>query len=81
MVDTIWKARKTSDEEIKSNDIYNIFPKTVTGKLSMGVFLSGLIIFIIGVVLGSSGTSAASYIAVGGMVIYFTGGLLRAYND
>ena len=80
-IEAIWKARKTSEEEIANNNVYNIFPKTTKGKLSMAVFISGLGIFLVGVFMGSTGSSAASYIAVVGMVIYFIGGLFRTYTN
>lgn len=80
-IEAIWKARKTSEEEIKNNNVYNILPKTAKGKLSMAGFISGLIIFLVGVFMGSTGSSAASYIAVSGMVIYFVGGLFRTYTN
>ena len=78
---SIWKARKISDEEIENNDIFNIIPRTLKGRLSLTILFSGLFIFLIGVIMGSSGMAAASIIAVGGMVIYFAGGLFRAYTD
>lgn len=80
-IEAIWKARIISDEEIANNNVYNIFPKTLSGKLSFSVFLLGLIIFLIGVFMGSGGSSAASVVAVTGMIIYFVGGLLRAYTN
>ncbi len=80
-IDAIWRARTISDEEISSNNIYNIIPKTLRGKLSLTVFGSGLILFLVGVFAGSTGSPAASYIAVGGMIIYFIGGLLRSYTN
>ncbi len=80
-IDSIWKAKSTSDEEIQSNNVYNIFPLTVKGKLSLIVFGAGLLIFLIGVFSGSTGSPTASYIAVGGMAIYFVGGLLRTYTN
>jgi SSS family solute:Na+ symporter len=80
-IDAIWRARTISDEEIASNNVYNIIPKTFNGKLSLIVFFSGLIIFLIGIFMGSSGSSAASIVAVTGMVIYFIGGLFRAYTN
>jgi solute:Na+ symporter, SSS family len=80
-IEAIWYAHKTSEEEIKNNDVYNILPKTAKGKLSMIIFTSGLAMFLVGVFMGSTGSSAASYLAVSGMVIYFTGGLLRTYTN
>jgi SSS family solute:Na+ symporter len=80
-IDTVWAAKKSSQEEEKSGDVYNIIPKTKRGKLSFAVYLSGVLIFIVGVVSGSSGWSGASVIAVIGMVIYFLGGYLRVNNN
>ena len=80
-IDTIWKTRIISDEEIADNNVYNIIPKTLKGKLSLAVFFSGLLLFLIGVFMGSSGNSSASYLAVGGMIIYFIGGLFRTYTN
>lgn len=80
-IDAIWKARTISEEEIISNNIYNIIPKTLKGKLSLTVLISGLILFLAGVIMGSSGDQLASYVAVGGMIIYFIGGLFRTYTN
>jgi SSS family solute:Na+ symporter len=80
-IDAIWRARSVSDEELQSKNVYNILPKTAKGKISLAVFGAGLIIFLIGVFAGSTGTPAASYIAIGGMTIYFIGGLLRTYTN
>lgn len=80
-IDAIWKARTTSEEEIINNNVYNIIPKTVRGKLSLTVLASGLILFLIGVFLGSTGSQIASYLAVAGMIIYFIGGLFRTYTN
>src|SRR5208283_5128678 len=80
-VEKIWKAKRISDEEISSNDIYNIIPKTLRGKLSLSVFGVGFLIFLVGVILGSKGLEIASVLSVGGMILYFVGGLLRTYTD
>lgn len=80
-IDAIWRAKIISDEELKGNNVYNIIPKTLNGKLSLGVFGLGLILFLIGVFIGSTGNALASYLAVGGMIIYFVGGLLRTYTN
>jgi hypothetical protein len=47
----------------------------------MLVYLSGLALFIVGVFMGSTGLSIASWIAVIGMLVYFAGGLLRVYLE
>lgn len=80
-IDAIWKARTISEEEIINNNVYNIIPKTMKGKLSLMVLVIGLVLFLIGVVMGSTGSSTASYLTVGGMIIYFIGGLFRTYTN
>jgi SSS family solute:Na+ symporter len=80
-IEKIWKARSISDEEIKANDIYNIIPKTLNGRLSLSIFILGFLIFLTGVILGSRGLEIASVLSVSGMLIYFIGGLLRTYTD
>ncbi len=80
-IDAIWRAKSISDEEIEGNNVYNIIPKTFKGKLSLMVLGSGLLLFLAGVFIGSTGSAAASYLAVAGMIIYFAGGLFRAYTN
>ena len=80
-LDQIWMARKTSDEEAKENNVYNIIPKTFAGKFSLGILFAGLLIFLAGVFAGSEGIEAASIISVTGMIIYFAGGLMRTYTN
>ena len=78
---SIWKAKQISDEEIESKDIYNIIPQTRMGRVSMGIFFLGLIIFISGIIMGSRGIEFASTTSVIGMIIYFAGGLWRTYTN
>jgi SSS family solute:Na+ symporter len=81
-IDAIWRAKFISDEEIADDNVYNILPKTAKGKLSLTILVSGLILFLIGVFMGSGeSSSSASYIAVTGMIVYFIGGLLRTYTN
>ena len=77
----IWDAKKGSKEEEEAGDVYNIIPKTRRGKFSFLVYISGVVIFIAGVISGSSGWPIASVIAVIGMVIYFLGGYLRVNSN
>jgi SSS family solute:Na+ symporter len=77
----IWDAKKGSKEEEEAGDVYNIIPKTRRGKISFLVYISGVVIFITGVISGSSGWPIASVIAVIGMVIYFLGGYLRVNSN
>ncbi len=78
---SVWKAKQISDEETENNDVYNIFPKTAKGKISLGIFFTGLVIFLAGILMGSRGMEAASIVSVIGMIVYFAGGLLRTYTN
>jgi len=81
-VDAIWRARTISDEEIAEENVYNILPKTIKGKLSLAILVLGFVIFLAGILLGSTGSFvASSYIAVSGMIVYFIGGLVRTYTN
>lgn len=80
-IESIWKAKSISEEEMKTGEVYNIIPKTFLGRFSLLIFFLGLIIFMIGVFLGSQDHSLASILAVTGMIIYFLGGLMRAYTN
>jgi SSS family solute:Na+ symporter len=77
----IWKAKQISDEEKESQDVFNILPKTFKGKISLGIFIFGLLIFLVGILMGSNGIEVASVVSVTGMIIYFAGGLLRTYTN
>jgi SSS family solute:Na+ symporter len=76
----IWNARRPGSGE-EAHERYNIIPVTPAGKLALGTIAAGLIIFLGGVFMGSAGLASASFVAVGGMVIYFFAGLWRAYTD
>ena len=80
-VSSIWKAKKTSQEEIDRNDVFNIIPKTLPGKISLGALAGGFVIFIIGILMGSTGHPLASVVAISGMVIYFIAGLARTSTN
>jgi len=80
-IDQIWKAKKTSEEESTGNIRYHILPTTAGGKFGLGLLGFGFIVFLTGVVLGSTGAAVASTVAVTGMFLYFAGGLVRAFRD
>jgi SSS family solute:Na+ symporter len=80
-IEAIWSARHGSDEERTSQNPYHILPTTGWGRLAMGILAAGLLLFVIGVVAGGAGAAVGSAVAVGGMVLFFSGGLLRAYTN
>ena len=76
-VEEVFKAKKISREEIQTGDNFNILPETNSGKLSLFVLFTGLILFFIGVFMGSQDLDFSSHTAVIGMIIFFMGGWLR----
>ena len=77
----VWAARKNTDEEVDKASTYHLMPVTLPGKTALGIWFAGLLVFAFGLFLGSQGSEAASATAIIGMVIYFGGGLMRAYTD
>jgi len=80
-VENIWQARHISQEEKSSGDIYHIVPQSRVGKISLLIYLSGVILFLAGVISASGGWPYASLIAVSGMIVYFAGGYLRVNSN
>ena len=80
-IETIWKARHGSEEEEQSKNPYHILPRTGWGRVGMGILAAGLVLFATGVVIGGTGETVGSLVAVGGMVVFFTGGVVRAYTN
>ena len=80
-INKIWTAKKISDEEKEAGDIYHILPVTRHGKISLMVYGSGIVLFLAGVVSGSSDWPYASFLAVAGMIVYFVGGYLKVKFD
>jgi SSS family solute:Na+ symporter len=76
-----WNARYPSKEEIESNDIYHLLPRSPRGKLAGIIIIAGIATFFIGIISGSTGTLLASWVAILGMCIFFAGSLLRVYSD
>lgn len=80
-VEHIWQAKRTSEEESKAQNVFNIIPQTFKGKMSLVILFTGLLAFLAGVIMGSQGLEAASTVCVAGMLTYFLGGLLRTYTN
>jgi SSS family solute:Na+ symporter len=77
----VFKAKVSSDEEIERGEVYHIIPVSKWGRISLGIFGLGLILFLTGTIMGSQALRMASLVAAIGMVIYFLGGFLRIRFD
>ena len=76
----IWDAFRSAKSATSEEEIH-LIPVTTVGKLGVGMMLCGLIIFLSGVISGSVAFALASHFAVGGMLVFFAGGLIRVYSD
>jgi len=52
---------------------YSIIPRSVPGKITLSLIITGGALFLAGIILGGMGSGHASLLAVSGMVIYFVG--------
>jgi len=80
-IESVWKAKHTSQEEIDAKDVYHIWPRSAGGRFSMLVLFAGLAVFLAGTVTGKWDWEYASVTAVVGMVIFFLAGLVRLAFD
>jgi len=78
-VEQIWAARQPGDEEEQLGEIYHLWPQSRLGRWALGVAGAGLAVFLGGVISGGQGFVSADTVAVGGVVLFFGGGLLRTF--
>lgn len=76
-INKVFNAKVTSDEEIETGEVYHIIPTSFGGKISLGIFGLGVLLFIVGIIMGSQALRMASLIGSIGMFVYFLGGYLR----
>ena len=77
-VEKVFAARRHNPQD--PGDMHTI-PASPAGRASLGLWLGGLLVFVVGVVMGKWGLAAASPVAVAGMLLYFLGGWLRLQYD
>ncbi len=77
----IWKAKKVSEEEIQAKEVFHIIPVSFWGRFCIGLILTGLIMFVIAVIMGSMNIVNASLVGILGMIIYFVGCFTRLYFE
>ncbi len=59
----------------------HLWATTVRGKLGQALMAAGFATLLAGVLSGSVRFAQADVLAIGGMLVFFAGGLLRAYSD
>jgi len=80
-LERVWAARTGSEEEQLAGEEFRLLPASGKGKVGMGLLALGLGVFFCGIALGSLDVPHAGTVAVIGMILYFGGGLIRAYSD
>ncbi len=67
------KSAPVPPGDSRTSDWYHIIPRSLPGKFTLGLIILGGAMFFAGIVLGGLGHDSASFFAVGGMIVYFTG--------
>lgn len=80
-LEKVWASRTGSEEERASGRQLRLVPASRRGWLGLGLLAGGLAVFLAGVIMGSQEVGTSGLVAVVGMILYFAGGLLRAYSD
>jgi SSS family solute:Na+ symporter len=77
----VWASRTGSEEERAAGEVFHLVPVSTRGRFGLGLLVGGFTVFLAGIVLGSQDIGSSGAVAVGGMILYFVGGLLRAYSE
>ena len=80
-LERIYEALTGTDEDETRESGMTLMPVSVRGKVGLVLLGVGFLVFLGGVLSGSVGFEGASAAAVGGMLVFFAGGLLRVYSD
>lgn len=80
-MERIFKAFSSTAAEEADGGGFGLVPASGRGKFGLLVLLLGFLMFLGGVLSATVGFPLASHAAVGGMLIFFAGGLLRVYSD
>jgi len=76
----IWDAFKVQDHG-DDEDTFHVIPVSTAGRLGLAAVLGGFCVFACGIVSAHWAIPAASYLAIGGMLAVFAGGLVRVYSE
>jgi hypothetical protein len=86
--DRIWKAADVEGDVGPDahpvdgeRDTFHLIPRSVPGRVGMALAVIGFLCFLAGVTSGIWAWSAASAMAVAGMISVFIGGLVRVYAE
>ena len=77
----VWDSRTGSEEERLTGEEWHLLPASQRGRFGLGLLAFGLFVFLGGIFMGSLDVGSAGIVAVVGMILYFGGGLIRAYSN
>lgn len=72
-VDQAKIAHLYREDDSTDEDWYHIIPRSIPGKITLGLIILGAGMFFAGIFSGGMGLPHASFLAVGGMITYFVG--------
>ena len=73
----IWKA--FNGDAADPNDDFSFIPQSLIGRAGMTVALAGFAVFVVGVLSGAAAFVYAAPMAIGGLALVLSGGLVRVY--
>jgi solute:Na+ symporter, SSS family len=77
----VWESRTTSEEERLTGEEFHPLPRSPRGRFGLALLVVGFVVFLGGIFMGSQAIEMAGTVAVVGMILYFGGGLIRAYSN
>ena len=80
-MERIYRAFSPSSDDDGEGAGLTLMPVSASGKIGLGLLAFGFVVFLVGVLSGSVGFVGASATAVGGMLVFFAGGLIRVCSD
>ena len=80
-MDRIFKAFASTPDEVAEGAGFDLMPRSSRGKAGLVLLLGGFLMFLGGVLAATVGLPFASRAVVGGMLIFFAGGLVRVYSE
>jgi len=80
-MERIYQAFSASSDDEGEGAGLTLMPVSARGKIGLAFLAVGFVVFLVGVLSGSVGFVGASATAVGGMLVFFAGGLIRVCSD
>jgi hypothetical protein len=80
--ETVRAALQPGAKEIEKGQAFYLLPRSLKGRLMLGILFFSLLSFLVSILLGGLGLGKiAALLSIASMVVYFTSGFLRLSFD